>query len=428
MFEALSRWNRWGRASLEPGIPRKLVAEVVPFLETSDVVAFVGPRRAGKSTVMYQVIDSLVSGGASEESILHINLEEPGLGPYLNPELLDRLYASYRDQVYPTGRAYVFLDEVQRVPEWERWVRSRNETEDVKLFVTGSSSALLSGELGTLLTGRHVTFTVYPLSFAEFTRFVDIDIPDNLALSGPPPALKKGLQDYLKWGGFPEVTLSDSEVRKERLLKQYFDDVLFKDVAMRHRVRDIHALRALAVTLMSDTANLISSNRLAARLNVSQDLAASHCGYLEEAFLAAFLPFCSLKLAERARRPQKVHALDTGLRNAVCLTGSPDHGRVAESAVWASLSRAPDAQLFYWKGKQEVDLAIRRGTKVDELIQVTYGGPDQQALKKREVASLQAAARAFPAARLTLIHGLSSNPTVPPDINAVPLWRFLLEN
>lgn len=426
MLEALSRWNRWGRAQLEPGVRRDLLVDVEPFLDTSDIVAFVGPRRAGKSTVMYQIIELLEERGIPAEAVLHVNLEEPGLGPLLGPELLDRIYSTYRDNVFPEGQAYLFLDEVQRVPEWERWVRSRNESEQIKVFVTGSSSGLMSADLGTLLTGRHVTFAVHPLTFSEFLRFAGIPTPERLDLTGNPPALKKGLSGFLRWGGFPEVVLADSEVRKERLLKQYFDDVLFKDVALRHQVRDAHALRALAVTLLLETASLVSYNRLATRLNVSLELVTSYCRYLEEAFIVAFLPYCSLKLAERTRRPQKVHAMDTGLRNAVCLSAGPDHGRVAESAVWRMMWQSRGRQLYYWKGRHEVDLVVRDTATVSELVQVTYGGPSGADVDVREVSSLLAAAREFPRARLELVHGSPAAPHVPAGVRPVPLWRFLL--
>ena len=200
LLRILSRWNRWGDARLESGQPREIVEKLGPFLDTPEIVALVGPRRAGKTTVLFQIMDLLEASGVPREALLHVNLEEPALGPELSMELLERLYTVYRTEVFPEGRAWLFLDEVQRLPGWERWVRARNETDDVRIFVTGSSSALMAPELATVLTGRHVTFRVLPLSFREFLRFRGIDVPQGLR---DPPRMRHAVGAYLRWGGFP---------------------------------------------------------------------------------------------------------------------------------------------------------------------------------------------------------------------------------
>ena len=405
LLHALARWNRWGNAALRSGFPRDVVPSLLPFLDTPEVVGLVGPRRAGKSTVLVQVMDALEARGLPREAMLHVNAEEPGLAEHLDPRLLDRVYETYRREVNPRGRAWLFLDEVQVIPQWERWVRARNETEDIKVFVTGSSSALLSRELGTLLTGRHVTFEVWPLSFAELLRVRGLALPARPDLVPTPPDVQRALLDYLQWGGFPEVVLADDDDRRDALLRQYFDDVLFKDVAMRHAVRDLPALRAAAVHLLTNTASLVSANRLAAQLDVSVDLAKQFCTYLEEAFLVTFLPFFSLKLGERRRRPQKVHAVDTGLRNAVCLSGTPDRGRLLESAAVAELRRGRHDGLFYWKGKGEVDVVVRRGNDAARLVQVTWGGEMSPDALKREAAALTEAQEVFPGAERVCVVG-----------------------
>jgi len=145
--------------------------------------------------------------------------------------------------------------------------------------------------------------------------------------------------------------LATEERRKETLLKQYFDDILFRDVAWRHQIRDVTTLRRLAVHLLSRTARMISLQRLARVFGVSLELVRSYCQYLEEAFLLRFVSFYGLKTAEQIRKPRKVHALDTGLRNAVCLTGSQDR-YLAESAVHnALLGQGHDGGSSIGKGR-----------------------------------------------------------------------------
>ncbi len=429
LLEILARWNPWGTARLEPGVPREVTAGLEPFLDTPEIVALIGPRRAGKTTVMLQIMAQLQRSGVPAKALLHVNLEEPALAPDLGLGLLDRIYQTYRTEVFPAGRAYLFLDEIQQIPGWERWARARRDTEDLKLFVTGSSAALMSRELATLLTGRHVTFRVLPLDFREFLRFTAVEVPADPRLSGSPPRIQNALGAYLRWGGFPEVVLAEDQRRKEALLKQYFDDVLFKDVAIRHQVRDLQTLRSLAVHLLTQTASLVSLQRLAGVFGVSLDLARAYCEYLEEAFLVAFAPYYSLKTAERLRRPRKVYALDLGLRNAVALTGSPDRGRLAESAVYNALARGQNDGLYYFKGRGEVDLAVRRGNRVAALVQVVDRGLDEPSVRRREVGALAEARESFTTAERWLVVG--DDPAAAADLGeaevaVVPLWRFLL--
>lgn len=405
MKALLDRWNRWGTARLDPGLSRDVTAHIDPFLDSPEVVALIGPRRAGKSTVLYQLMDRLEARGVPPTAMLHLNLEDPSLAfDELDRErglaLLDQVYETWRREVHPKGRGWLFLDEVQRVPGWERWVRARKETEPIKVFVTGSSSALLSRDLGTLLTGRHISFEVLPLGLTEILRFRGLD-----ADTCDPATLHAALLDLLRWGGFPEVVLATDDRRREALLRQYFEDLLYKDVALRHQVRDLPMLRALAVHLLASTASLVSFQRLAGIFGVSVELVRTYCGYLSDAWLIELVPYYTLKTAERLRHPQKVHALDAGLRNAVVLSAGADWGRLAESAVYGALRRLTAHGLHYWQGRGEVDLIVRRADRVEAAIQVLWEGWDRVEVHAREAAALHEAAERFPGARLVVVSG-----------------------
>jgi uncharacterized protein len=426
VIQALNRWNRWGEARLDSGRPREIMTRISSFLDTPEVVALIGPRRSGKSTVLFQAMDALEAAGAAREAMLHVNLEEPGFGTHLGLDLLDRIYETWRAEVFPEGRAWLFLDEIQRVGGWERWVRARNETENVKIFVSGSSSELMSAELATLLTGRHITFRVLPLSFREFLSFRGVAPPSGSSLAADPPRIRNAVVDYLRWGGFPEVVLAGDEERKQGLLQQYFDDILFKDVALRHRIRDLPLLRNLATHLLAQTASLVSFQRLAQVFEISKAAARAYCGYLEQAFLVSFVTFYTLKTAERQRRPSKVHAIDTGLRNAVSLSAAPDRGRLMETAVHNQLLRERHDGLFYWKGEGEVDLAVRRGLGLRTLLQVTDEGLLEPAARGRELKALGEAAVAFPHAEPLVVAGALPPPgTGELGVRVMALGRFL---
>jgi predicted AAA+ superfamily ATPase len=167
IIDILHKWNRWGNNPLESGILRHRTAQITPYMHTKEIIVLVGPRRAGKSTILYQVMDVLEKQNIPQSAMLHLNFEEPKLIPFLNLEGLDTIYDAYREHIFPEGKAYLFLDEIQNIPEWERWVRARIQTEDIKVFITGSSAKLMSREIATVLTGRHLSFEIMPLDFAE---------------------------------------------------------------------------------------------------------------------------------------------------------------------------------------------------------------------------------------------------------------------
>lgn len=162
----------------------------------------------------------------------------------------------------------------------------------------------------------------------------------------------------MMWGGFPEVVLSNSVERKKILLKQYFDDIIFKDIAMRHQIRDLTVLRNIAVHLITQTSYLFSINRISKLFQISLEMAANYCSFIQEVFLVDYLPYFSLKTAERNRNPQKIHVNDLGLRQIASISLSMDYGKLTETLVYQQLQRKFRNDIFYWKGKQEIDFVI----------------------------------------------------------------------
>ena len=426
MLEVLAKWNRWGSGRLPGGITREITPLLLQkTLHRKEIIALIGMRRAGKSTILYQIMNALEARHLTPKACLHINLEEPKFAPHLTVTLLDELYDLYRKTVYPEGKAYLFIDEIQNVPGWERWVRARNETEEVKIFISGSSSKLLSQELATVLTGRHLSFTVFPLNFKEFLRFNNIDLPDLSLPIAAPPKIYRALDQYLLWGGLPEIVLAAHDEERELLLTQYLDDILFKDVSLRYAVRDTLALRNIAIYLLTQTSSLISFQRLSNQFEVSLDLAKAYFSHLEQAFLVYSLPYYSLKASERVRHPQKIHAVDLGFREITQISASPDYGKLTETVVHNYL-RQKNAELYYWKSKGELDLLVREGIHVKHLMQVVYDGLDHIKTRDRELAVFAEAKKQFPKAESWIVtQHMPKNP-LPPSIRVMPLWLFLL--
>lgn len=158
-------------------------------------------------------MERLADSGTDEKNILYVNFEEPVFAHYLTLDLLDSILAAFREIVRPTGRIILFIDEIQNIPSWERWVRVRTD-QGVKVIVSGSSSKLLSSELATSLTGRQISFHIDPFSLREFMSFHDVYVADVLAALKQKDKIGGLLHDYLKWGGFPEALFTGEDHRK----------------------------------------------------------------------------------------------------------------------------------------------------------------------------------------------------------------------
>ncbi len=429
MLDILISWNRWGSNELASGYRRDITDRAIELLELPETVVLTGLRRSGKTTVLYQVMDHLEQSGIPQKAMLYVNFEDPGLSNYLKPDLLDQIYRTYREEVYPTGKVFLFLDEIQVVPEWERWVSTRNETEDVKIFISGSSAELMSRELATLLTGRHVDLQTHPLNFKEFLQFNAIEIPNTPLPYMPPAEIQAAQKAYMLWGGLPRVVLTENENNKKSLLRGYLNDILFKDIALRHDIRNINLLKDLTIYLITQTSCRITFKRLANIYNVSQTIIQNYCSYIEESFLLSFLAIYSQKASEVNRNPKKVHCHDLGFRNIANMESTAEFGKLTETCVYNQLTRLTNDGIYYWKDKGEVDLVLREGTDLTKFIQVVYDGLENEKTLNREISSLIDAHEKFPRAEKILITAkwpqkLADN--IPAFIEVIPLWRYLI--
>ncbi|MFA6330098.1 MAG: ATP-binding protein [Candidatus Micrarchaeia archaeon] len=425
LLAILREWNYWERdVSGDAGVPRDITKKIIPFLSEREAIALSGPRRAGKSTVMLQLAQNATQA-TGPKAALYVNFEDPGLLPDLSLPLLDDIYDTYRERVHPKGRAFVFLDEVQNITGWEKWLRTQyDRREDAKFIVSGSSSALLSSELSSLLTGRSVNFEVTPLSFLEYLRFSGAQ-PPRSGTGRETAQAKYLLAEYLSWGGFPEITLKTSAETKRKTLEAYFYATIAKDVAQRYGIRDVRALSQVAVFALSNIGKELSYNSIRNTLGISLDSARDYLFYLENAFLLHSLPYFSTSQKETLYRNKKIYASDTGLRNAVSKSITPDSGRLAENAAYLKLRETCGNDICYWRGKKEVDFIARKGGKTF-AINVSY--TDAPASRETEGIfefldehkKMQAKRRKIKTAIIT-----SGGETPVDGIRTIPLWKFL---
>lgn len=298
------------------------------------------------------------------------------------------------------------------------------------MILTGSSSALLSRELGSSLTGRHVSFRINPLSFSELLRFYQVEEPKGPWPWEPPPTVGHLLSRARSWGSLPKVHRLEHDEQRQHLLRQYLTDILYHDVAVRHPVRDVPTLRHVAVHLLTNTASFSQVTRLARQLAISPTLVRQYTEYLQETYLLELLPIFTLKVGERQRHPQKIHALDAGLRHVACLSTSQDHGRLLESQVLGAIHHAGHFHIYYGKiDGHEVDFVLHQGSDVTHLIQVVLGNLQDPHVVKRETRSLQALSKRYPGARCLVVTEDPYAQTLASEFSDwdwVPAWQWML--
>jgi uncharacterized protein len=409
----LLEWNEFWKKDIKT---REITKDICNSVG-KEVIDLVGVRRSGKSTILALIIKELK---IKEDQILYVNFEEPAFVNYYSLDLLDKILDIYRLNINSDKKPYIFLDEIQLIPEWEKWVRKIRELDSAYIFVTGSSSKLLSKEFGTALTGRHISFQIMPLSFKEYLIFKNKKLPKtNLEIIKNRIIYLKEFNKYLVEGGFPQTTLKPNK----QLLKNYFEDILYKDIAVRYNIRDLNALRKLANYCITNISNPISYNSLRNLYKLSLDSIRSYMSYFEEAYLLFTVPIFSYSLKVQEQNPRKLYTIDNGLRNAVSFKFSEDEGRLAENLVFIELKRK-QKEMYYWKSKGEIDFVIKNKDNSVDLINVCYAND----IPIREVDSINEFKVQYSKLKINKCIILTKD-TERKDklIEYIPLWKWLLE-
>ena len=429
IIQILDDWNFWNRDQ-KTGVSRPIyISRLESLFSSNQVITITGPRRAGKSFVMRQMAKQLINKGHNPKDIMHVNLEDPRFTES-GVLFLEKIFETYREYISPQNTPILFLDKIQEIEGFEKWVRMMHELSKAKIIISGSNARILSRELGTLLTGRHLDMEVFPLSFREFLSFNNIALTDKMDLIGKESEIKSALRKYIEYGSFPEVALSE---QKKEILLSYFEDVITKDLLRRFNIKKTQDLRAIAKHYLSNISALSTFKSIERSLDMSITSVKSYTGYLEQAYLLFPLKRFSFKVKEQEKSPRKIYAIDTGLCNAVGFRFSENDGRLAENVVFVALKRKqnlnPDMELFYWKDvhHREVDFVIKDGLKVTNLIQVCWNVQDEKT-KNRELRSLRKAMEELNVTIATVITGETEGEERLHDntVKLVPLWKWLL--
>lgn len=396
LIHILAEWNHWwetGKVAPElVGRPRETALELIAQIEAREVKVLTGVRRSGKSTLFYQLVEWLLKEkNVPPRQILLLNFEDEALAHYS----LDEIFNAFQTHLSPEGNIYLFLDEIQQKEGWERWVRKKYDLkEKINFFATGSSAGLLEEEYATLLTGRNLTTGIYPLSFKEILQFSGIHV-DNVGLASQnvKNRISGLLLKYLSKGSFPEIVFHQQETSR-RLLNQYFQDIIYKDIVGRHGCHP-GKIKDLAAYLMTNISSLTSLRSLRNTFGFGTNLIGEYLSYLEDAFLVFQLYLFDYSMKKQLVNPRKIYSVDNGLRNAVAFKFSQDMGRLMENAVFLELKRRNE-DVYYWKDTRgkEVDFVLRKGLKIESAIQVC-ADPGDHITVKREITALEAAMDEF---------------------------------
>ncbi|WP_304251861.1 ATP-binding protein [Parabacteroides gordonii] len=301
-----------------------------------------GIRRCGKSTLLLQLLRR------DYQNAIYLNFDDIRLSGF---ETAD--FTRLHKEIERREIRVLFFDEVQVIENWEKFINQLLR-EGYKVFITGSNASMLSVELGTHLTGRHLSMELFPFSYSEFIRFKKLNNDENAVI------------DYLKTGGIPEYVKSDVSY----VLNALVDDILMRDIAIRHSVRDVNSLRQLTAYLITNIGNLVSANKLSGMFDIKSPATfLEYFSFLKDAYLLDFIPMFSHSLKIQARNPKKVYVTDMGLYTENALSTSDNMGRRLENLVFLHLRRRYK-HIFYYKDRGECDfIAIEKNT-VKEAIQV----------------------------------------------------------
>ncbi|MEK7168685.1 MAG: ATP-binding protein [Patescibacteria group bacterium] len=389
--------------------------DLLPYynLPLKKVTALVGFRRTGKTFLFFSVIEKI-----GKENTVYINFEDERFPNDVKvlTTLLDVITEFSGSKSYT-----LFMDEVQNIDGWEKWARRVTETTNHKLFVTGSSSKLSSNELPTELRGRSLTLDAKPLNFREFLKFKDVDI--KLL---PDPKILNYMREYLKFGGFPEITIVD-EGKKTIILDEYYKTFLKRDVIERHKIRNKVVISQLIKLLLNSpyyTISKLANSLKSLGYNVSKTTVAKYISYLEESYFMKNLELHTQNIKKRDKAPKKPYFVDNFFISRFSNNFSENLGRLMENLVANNID-----DCYYWKDYQnhEVDFVVRKLETVSELIQVTYVSNENE-INDREIRSLLKASVELKCKNLKIITWDLEDKIKKEKITIklIPLYKFLL--
>jgi predicted AAA+ superfamily ATPase len=415
------------------GIPGMFRREVEVPLDINKAVSFIGLRRSGKTYILYQIAGELMKKARKEE-IFYINFEDERLEGISRSDLSTIVELYYKKNPDAKKRYFLF-DEIQEISGWEKFLRRLLEKSGYRIFITGSSSKMLSKEISTALRGRSLPFRIFPLSFREYLNAKEITFEPPL-IEKERGRIKEALDQYLQFGGFPEILNFPRSV-KTRTLREYTDMIIYRDLVERYGIEKIGAMKFLMKSVAQNFSKEISIRKLhnfliSSNVGLSKNKVYEYFSYLEDAGFVYVLRKFGHGVREVEGSVPKIYIADVGFASVY---GKSDTGRRFENVVAIELMRRKslmdplmEPTYFRTADGSEVDFVVSEGSKVRHLIQVCYN-LDDMATKDRELRSLLKASKELKCNDLLVITGgyEGEEKHKGKTVNFIPLWKWLLE-
>lgn len=361
-------------------IPRRALKKAKEFLKAKEVLALIGARRVGKSTLAKLLIKDLLEQGVKSSNIFFINLEKPSFLPYKNDSsYLGKIYDEYLKLANPNlnEKIYFFIDEIQIFQNWQVFIKSKYENSNIKFVITGSNSSLLTENYATVLTGRVLKLNISTFSFKEFLEYKKIDISSNIQITKNRIDIKRAFDEYLKWGGYFSVISNENEELKKEILKNIAEDIILKDIVPRYSIKNSSQIRDLFFYIVSNSTNIVNYSNLANKLKIDSKTVKEYLEYFEDNFLIKTISNYNHKLSEQIKSSKKVYVSDNGFLN-LSIFSKQNFGVSFENLVFLYL-KDKDENLTYLKDKQEIDFYSNK-----TMYQVSFSIVDE-ATRKREL-------------------------------------------
>lgn len=315
----------------------------IPVLDSFATI-ITGIRRCGKSTLLLQYLKK------QKGNLIYFNFDDIRLSEFETSDFI-----RFHNEIQSRKADTIVLDEVQIIDKWEIYVHQLLR-EGYKVFITGSNASLLSRELGTHLTGRHISMELFPFSYSEYVKYTKADYDE------------KSLLDYFNTGGMPEYVKNKQII----ILQTLLDNILMRDIVVRHNIKDTLSLRNLAVYLLSNVGNLVSANKMVGMFGIkSTTTILDYMSYLMDSYILDYVPKFSYSLKVQARNPKKVYAMDIGLIKAASISFTEDIGQRFENLIYLHLRRKYK-EIYYYQDKGECDFVVFEKGKAKSAIQVCY--------------------------------------------------------
>ena len=412
----LQQNSHWKKGEYLNIYDRNIMKKVIKRFALKEIMVFMGVRRSGKSTILKLIINHLMKS-VNGKQILYINFDDPYFTEmYKNAKKIYDII-DIAEKLTEQKVRYLLLDEIQNIEHWEKFVKSIYDSESFdKIFITGSNSSLVKGEYASLISGRYIINEVYPFSFNEILEINNIK--DYFDLIEKKPAALMLLDDYLKYGGFPEILKHTDKDLKRELIVSYFETIILKDCIIRGKIRDIKKFNELLHYIISNIGALYSYKSLSKAVGCSDMSVKEFIINIENSFLIFETSCFSPSVKKQIRNKKKIYCIDNGFLWNVSFRISSNTGILLENLVYSELMKR-NIKLYFYNEKNECDFVFQDNDGY-KLIQVCFEINDNN--RSREISGLITAMKKFKVNKGTVITYNQEKQL--DNISILPFWKY----